>query len=143
MDEFRTTFLYAVVFTDGELRIVVAEGFKSPRPENIQVGRHTIKDVYALDTSENSRLVEVYFSRPIAWQLVDESFTSADEYEIRDDNCALQVLTQSRYLDHVRAHHGWFEDIRGPGTHYRVWTEDEVVDIVACDPPTVGLTTIR
>jgi len=50
---------------------------------------------------------------------------------------ALQVLTQSRYLDYVRANHGWFEDMRGPGKHYRVWTENEVLTSLACEPPTV------
>jgi len=70
--------------------------------------------------------------------LVDESFTAGNDYEVREDKSALQVLTQSRYLDYVRANHGWFEEMgRGPGKHYRVWTENEVIDVVACEAPTV------
>jgi hypothetical protein len=51
----------------------------------------------------------------------------------------LQVLSRSKYLDYVRANHGWFEDMRGPAKHYRVWTENEVVDVIACVAPTFVL----
>ena len=139
LDEFYACFLRAADYSASELRVIVAEGFRAPKPEDINVAGHTIKGTYAVDVSDRSRVAEVRFSRPIAWQLVDESFTAFDEYEVRDDKFAVQVLTQSRYLDFVRAHHGWFADIRGPGKHYRVWTENEVVDVVACEPPIVVL----
>ncbi len=139
LDEFHTSFLHAVVYTERELRILVAEGFRAPEPEDITILGHVIKGTYAIDSSAESRLVEVRFSKPIAWQLVDESFTAGNKYEIHEDEFALQVLTQSRYLDYVRTNHGWFEDVqRGPGKHYRVWTENEVIDVVACEAPTVG-----
>jgi hypothetical protein len=138
LDDFHASFLHATIYTEGELRIIVAEGFRAAEPEDITIGGHVIKGTYAIDTSEESRLVEVRFSRPIAWQLVDESFTAGNDYEVREDKFALQVLTQSRYLDYVKANHGWFEEMgRGPGKHYRVWTENEVIDVVACEDPTV------
>jgi hypothetical protein len=139
LDEFHASFLHAVVYTGAELRIIVAEGFQAAEPEDVTIAGHVIKNTYALNTSEHSRLVEIHFSKPIAWQVVDESFTAGNDYEVREDKFALQVLTQSWYLDYVRANHGWFEDIRAPGKHYRVWTENEVVDVVACEPPTVSL----
>src|SRR4051794_33421854 len=131
LDEFLAAFLHAALYTEGELRIIVAEGFRAAQPEDITVAGHIITGTYAIDTSEESRHVEVRFNRPIAWQLVDESFTAGNEYEVREDKFALQVLTKSRYLDYVLANHGWFQDVgRGPGKHYRVWTENEVVDVV-------------
>jgi hypothetical protein len=139
LDEFDATFLHAAVYVDRELRVIVAEGFRAAQPEDIAIGSYVIKDTYAIDTSEKSRLVEIRFSEPIAWQLVDESFTAGDDYEVREDRFALQVLSRSKYLDYVRANHGWFEDMRGPAKHYRVWTENEVVDVIACVPPTVVL----
>jgi hypothetical protein len=139
LDEFDATFLHAAVYADRELRVIVAEGFRAAEPEDTTIGGHVIKEIYAIDTSEKSRLVEIRFSEPIAWQLVDESFTTWDDYEVRDDRFALQVLSRSKYLDHVRANHGWFEDTRGPAKHYRVWTENEVVDVIACVPPTLLL----
>jgi hypothetical protein len=138
LDEFHASFLHAAIYTEGDLRIIVAEGFRAAEPEDITIGAHVIKGTYAINTSEESRLVEVRFSRPIAWQLVDESFTAGNEYEVREDKFVLQVLKRSRYLDYVLGNHGWFEDMgRGPGKHYRVWTENEVIDVVACEPPTV------
>jgi hypothetical protein len=137
LDEFHASFLHAAVYTEGDLRVIVAEGFRAAEPEDITIGEQVIKGTYAIDTSDKSRLVEVRFNRPIACQLVDESFTAGNDYELREDKFALQVLTQSRYLDYVRANHGWFEDVgRGLGKHYRVWTENEVIDVVACEAPT-------
>src|SRR5215469_14417077 len=134
LDDLYTSFLHAAVYTDGDLRIIVAEGFRAAEPEDITIGEHVIKGTYAINTSEQSRLAEARISRPIAWQLVDEPITSANPYEVCEDRFALQVLTQSRYLDYVRANHGWFKDVgRGPAKHYRVWTENEVIDVVACD----------
>jgi hypothetical protein len=138
LDSFQSSFLHAAIYHEGELLIVVSEGCLAAEPEDITIGGHLIKGTYALNTSENSRYVDVRFNRPIAWQLVDESFTSDDKYEAREDTFALQVLTQSRYLDYVLANHGWFKDVgRGVGKHYRVWTVNEVVDVVATEPPVV------
>jgi hypothetical protein len=139
LDEFHSSFLHAAIYAEGELQVIVAEGFRAAEPEDITIAGHVIRDTYAINTSDESRLVEVRFSRPIVWQLVDESFTVGNDYEVREDRFALQVLTQSRYLDYVRANHGWFEEIRGSGKHYGVWTENKVIDIVSCEPPTVGL----
>lgn len=139
LDEFYTTFLHALVYTDGMLRVVVAEGFRAKEPEDITILGVLLKGTYAVRPLENSRLVEVRFSKPIAWQMVDESFTVADKDEERDDNSKLQVLGRSKYLAFVRANHGWFEDIHGPGKHYCVLTENEIVDVVACEPPTIRM----
>jgi hypothetical protein len=141
LDDLYTAFLHAAVYTDGELRIIVTEGFRATEPEDITIGEHIIKGTYALNTSEQSRLIEVRFCRPVAWQLVDESFTAFDKYEVHEGAFALQVLTQSRYLDYVRDNHGWFNEVgrRGSSKHYRVWTENEVIDVVACQDPKVDL----
>ena len=136
LDEFHTSFLHAVAYTKGVLRIIVSEGFRSAEPEEPTSSAHTV--MYSLNTSKESRLVEVLFNRPISWQLVNESFTAGDDYEVREDKFALQVLTQSRYLDYVRTNHGWFEDAGNPSSkHLRVWTENEVIDVVSCEAPTV------
>jgi hypothetical protein len=73
----------------------------------------------------------------VVWQCVDESWTAFDAYEEREDDGSLQVLTRSRYLDYAHAAHGWFTDMVGPAKHYRVWTQNEVIDVVSFDPPDV------
>ena len=139
IDEFDTSFLRGVMYKDRELRIIVAEGFESPCPEDIEILGHVIKGARSLETSPRSRCVEVLFGRPIAWQMVDESFSHWDEYEIRDDKCKLQIMSQSRYLDFLKAHHAGFDVFHGPVKHYRIWTENEVLEVVAGAPPAIRL----
>ncbi|MFM8494384.1 MAG: hypothetical protein ACKOEM_02510 [Planctomycetia bacterium] len=133
-----TWFLHALVYQDG-LRVIVAEGFVGDQTEDLQIGDHTIKDLRSINVSDKSRRFEILFPQFVAWQVVNESFTSFDEYEIRDDMGKLQSLSRSAYFDYVNENHGWYKDVIGPAKHYRVWTENEVVDVVACEPPIIQL----
>ena len=136
LDDAKTWFLHKVIYQD-ELRVIVAEGFVGNRKEELRVGGHTIKDLRTIDVNDKSRLFVVRFIHFVAWQVVDESFTSFDKYEQRDDTGMLQSLSRSKYLDYVKDNHGWFENTIGLAKHYRVWTENEVIDVVACEPPLV------
>ena len=136
LDNAETWFLHALVYQN-ELQVIVAEGFVSDLTEDLQIGGHTVKGLRPIDVSDKSRLYEIRFSRFVTWQVVNESFSSFDEYEMRDDTGTLQSLSRSKYLDYVNEHHGWYKDVIGPAKHYRVWTENEVVDVVACEPPTI------
>lgn len=94
---------------------------------------------YAILPAEHGRRVAIIFDRPVVWQCVDESWTTGDEYEEGEGEGALRVLTRSRSLEYVHAAHGWFVDVIGPAKHYRVWTQDEVIDVVSLDPPSLQL----
>jgi hypothetical protein len=139
LDDGYTWFLEFLGYRDDRLAMVVAEGLRTSGPEDIEVAGVVIRDTYALGVTEGSLRVEIRFERLVAWQCVDESWTTFDEYEQRDDFGKLQVLARSRYLDYVNASHGWYADTVGPAAHYRVWTEDEVVDVVAFDPPSLRI----
>ena len=123
LDEGQTWFLESLVYEDG-LTIRLVEGIKGSSPEELKVGdavkRATIK-----------------FGGPVVWQVVDESYTTRDKTELRDTEGYLQVLSKSKYLDYVNENHGWYKDVAGDAAHYRVWTENEVIDVVAHDPPEV------
>lgn len=136
LDEAKSWFLDRLVYTD-KLYVVVVEGIRGTTPEDIHLGPVVIKDTYALEpTAESQRLV-VSFPRTVAWQVVDESYTSQDDSEVRDDMNFLCSLTRSAYLDYVQEHHAGFEAMIGPAVHYRLWTENEVIDVVAHDAPIV------
>ena len=117
--------------------MIVAEGFVYDELEDLRIGEHVIKDTQRIDTNERSRMFSIRFTRLVAWQMVVESFTAFDDYEQRDDTGTLQTLSRSKYPDYVKGSHGWYEDMIGPAKHYRVWTENEVVDVVACESPVV------
>jgi hypothetical protein len=139
LDEFRTWFLHALCYQGGELHVVVVEGFCSTEPEDVEILGLTIRNSFALAASAQSRYVEVRFADTVAWQVLDESYSAFDAYEQAESKCALAVLSRSKYLDYVNACHGWYAEVKGPAKHYRVWTENEVVDVVACREPTVQL----
>lgn len=136
LDEAKSWFVQELRYS-GELQIVLAEGIRASKPEDITIGEHVISGTYALEPRDTSRIVVVTFPCIVAWQLVDESFTAFDEYEQRDDDSFLQILFRSHYLDYIRAHHGWFEDRMHTARQYPLWTENEVIDVIAPDAPHV------
>ena len=138
LDEGKTWYLDHLSYKD-ELTITLIEGTISSESEDVQILNTVIRDCYPIDILSTSRRVLIRFSQYVAWQVVDESFTSFDEYEQRDDKGFLQILARSKYFDYVNASHGWYSDIIGSGKHYRIWTENEVIDIVSCTEPIIDL----
>lgn len=138
LDDGYTWFLDTLGYRGGCLTMVLAEGFRAAGPEDIEIAGVMLRGSYAIRARADSRRVEIRFERLVAWQCVDESWTTFDEYEERDDLNKLQVLARSRYLDHVNASHGWYAEMVGPAAHYRVWMEDEVIEVVSFDPPSLS-----
>jgi hypothetical protein len=135
LDEAESWFLETLTYA-GELTVIVVEGIRSNTPEDKRVGSHVLKGLHAVEAAAGSRRAAIRFPRTIAWQVIDESYTAWDRSEVRDDKGFLVALTQSAYLQYVEAHHGWFKDV-GPAAHYRLWTENEVIDVVAHEEPVV------
>jgi hypothetical protein len=135
LEEAKTWFLHSLSYK-GSLAITLIEGIVGADAEGVAVG-NTVIHTRPVSVLPASRLVLIRFPRYIAWQVVDESFTAFDEYEQRDDESFLQILAKSKYFDYVNANHGWYADIIGAGKHYRVWTENEVIDVVACEEPII------
>lgn len=140
LDEARMWQLHAVLYQD-ELRLILTEMFvgeaDATRTDPNPAVQKLLRDSRPIETQDDSRMMSVRFPQSITWQVVDESFTTWDDNEERDDKSVLQVLTRSKYLDYVNANHGWYRDILGEAKHYRVWTSDEVVDVVSCEEPVV------
>jgi hypothetical protein len=136
LDDAHSWFLHELIFAD-ELRLVLAQGIAASEPEDITIGEHVISGTRALEPRATSQIVVVTFARVVAWQRIDESFTALDDYDERDDTSFIQILSRSHYLDYVRAHHGWFEDRMPTAKLYRVWTENDVIDVVSPDAPRV------
>jgi hypothetical protein len=136
LDDAHSWFLHELRYTD-ELRLVLAEGIAATEAEDIPIGEHVISGTRALEPRPSSRIVVVTFTRVVAWQRVDESFTARDSYDERDDTSFIQKLSRSNYLDYIRTHHGWFADRMPTAKLYRVWTENDVVDVISPDVPRV------
>ena len=136
LDNAKSWFLEKLDYSD-EIGVVVVEVIRGDSPEEFRVGEQVVRDAYPLEPRAGSRKFIVKFFRPVAWQVVDESYTSREGAEVRDDDCFLQVLSNSPYLDYVSKHHGWYVETVGPAKHYRLWTENNVIDVIAHDEPHV------
>lgn len=140
LDDGYTWYLRGILNED-DLTIVVVEGSISDVSEDIIAGDHNLGQGHRIDVSEDGRSVAIRFDHRavVAWQVVNESYTAFDKYEVREGTYKLQTITRSKYLDYVNASHGWYDAIIGPAKHYRIWAEDDVVDVVATQPPIVEL----
>ena len=130
-------FLERLTETEGALRLLLAEGRVGP--EGSFPVRETVVEGTQLVTVEgDSRRFTLVFAKAAAYHVIDESYTAWDDYEQRDSTeDAIQVLSRSRWLDYLHAHHAWmFESVSGL-KHYRVWTYHAVVEVLAPDEPTV------
>ncbi len=132
--------VHAIVYQD-DLQLILAEMFvgelDGTRVDPNPIVQKALRATRPIEIREDSRLMVVRFAQAIAWQVVDESFTAWDDYEERDDKSVIQVITRSRYLDYVHQNHGWFQETIGPASLYRVWTANDVIDVVARKPPTI------
>ncbi len=136
LDEGYSWFLEKILYQD-ELELVLVEA-RLGIEQDLDIGDIKIEGVKSIETCSQSRVVKIKFENAIAWQCLNESYSSFDEYEERDKEGKLQVITRSRYLDYVNKNHGWYEDVTGDtGCHYRIWTEDEVIDVVSTELPKI------
>tara|TARA_R110001583_G_scaffold12279_4_gene54610 strand:- start:2159 stop:2605 length:447 start_codon:yes stop_codon:yes gene_type:complete len=120
------------------LTVNVIEGFVSSETESIEISEGNVMDnVRSIDILDKSRKFKVEFDSPIAWQNVDESFTAFDKAEIINNKGVIQEIKNSEYLKYVRENHGWFEPHQGTAIQYRIWTENDVVDIVTTEEPQI------
>jgi hypothetical protein len=140
LDEARMWQVHAIVYQD-DLQLILAEMFvgeaDDTRVDPNPVVQKILRASRPIEVRDDSRLIVVRFSQAVAWQVVNESFTSWDEYEERDDKSVIQIITRSKYLDYVHQNHGWFRETIGPAKLYRVLTANEVIDVVACEFPTI------
>lgn len=136
LDEGQTWFLESLVYKD-RLTIGLVEGIKVTSPGELKVGDAVIENLFPIEVTDSSRRTTITFENPVAWQVVDESYTTWDETEVRDTEGYLQVLSKSQYLDYVNENHGWYKDVAGDAAHFRVWTENEIIDVVANNRPEV------
>lgn len=139
LDNCKTLFLYGLLYNES-LQLFVSEGFVLDEKQSIKVGKATIDDLKPIERTANGRQykVEFDFHDLINFQVINESYTTFDESEVRDTDGFLQVISGSKYLSFVENNHGWYKDvIDHEGKHYRLWTEDEVIDIISIKEPKI------
>lgn len=106
--------------------------------QNAEIAGSTINNVYPLQAGEDSLLTRVSFSDLLAWQCLNESATTDFQGDVYESSGFLAVLSSSAYLSYVLSNHGWYVEVQErPVRHYRVWSENEILDVVSFGAPVI------
>ena len=124
-------FLEAAVY-DGHLTLQLAEALPSDTTDGRMVG-DAVVETHPLEVTEASRCYDLRFEAPTAWQVVDEEVTG----ERAPGVPVVELLEDSPYLGFIRESCGWFSEGEGRVRHWRVWTLEEVVDVVSTAEPSL------
>ena len=123
---------------EGELTIKLTELVLSDSKTDLNIGNgEKIKDLNSLEQTTNSRKFKVEFKEVVFHQVVDESYCTWDNYEIRDGKDILQELSKSRYLDFVNENFPFYSALDRKGKHYRLIASTEVIDVISYDKPII------
>ncbi len=136
LEDCYTLFLEKLVY-DGKLQILVCAGIVADKIETMMIGDVEMEGCRRILKADQFYLIE--FPSVIFWQLIDESYSSFDSGEKRDDNGKfINTISSSKYQDYLNETHGWYKYSFAETKMYRIWTEDDVVEVVSSEPPIVS-----
>lgn len=91
------------------------------------------------EVGDSNALAKVEFEDVLCWQCFDESADLLDKGMVIDEGGFISTIKTSKYLNYVVDDFGWFMERQPPVKHYRVWSEDDVVDVIAYQAPKVKI----
>lgn len=131
--------LERIEYSNG-LDIYLRELKRGPMQDAEIAGSAIIKNVYPLRSDESCLAARVSFSDLLAWQCLNESATTDFSGDVQESAGFLSVLSSSAYLSYVLSNHGWYVEVqKRPVRHYRVWSENEILDVVSFGAPAIEL----
>lgn len=84
----------------------------------------------------NENTYEIYFDNYVMYQVRNESFVAFDKDEIRCGK-RLIVFEKSKLLDYVKKVIWADENYFGGHTHYGIYTENQIIDVISQIEPKV------
>jgi len=105
-------------------------------PESLVIGDKNLGDSYPVEFDEESPMIQINFERYIGYSVLNESFTSWDDYQVFLGK-SFRIYSKSRYLDFISVATFASEDYPGPFKHYGIVCYDHIIDVVACHEPVV------
>ena len=140
LDKSYTWFLDRITY-ENALKVYLQEGLQGKKADII-IGNTNLGTGTPIQKSDKSKRACIEFDQILSWQCIDESATTCDKAEISDSGKFISTLRRSAYLDFILAEHKWYIDLNGPVTMYRIWTENDIVEVVAYAPPVVEILNI-
>jgi hypothetical protein len=119
------------------LRIFVERCRVSQQGEDIELGKHIIKDVHQIEVDEELPIVQLEFCSYVSYSIINESFTVLDDYEIFE-GYSFRIFKKSRYLDFINK--GTIVKDIFPEeelVHYEIACLDHIIDVISFNEPKV------
>jgi len=120
------------------LRILITEAKASSETEDIDLGTAKITDAHPIVSDETCNEYEIIFWSYIAYTVLNESYTTADESETFSGRF-FRVYSKSHFLDYVRLATFATADYPGKFTHYEIVCLDHIVEVVSVDEPEIKI----
>lgn len=136
LDTGHSWLLESLIYRDA-LQVHVVEGIRSAEPEKLKIAGVDLGEGYAIDVNEESRHFSVVFEDVIAYQVLNESYTSCDEYEIKTEG-VLCRYERSHYLDFIRSS-TLIDSLRANAyTHFALTLQDDIIDVITESEPRIN-----
>lgn len=127
--------------SENQLVLEVTPSFTSNVEEEISVGDKILKGRRMTPDKDGPRF-QLFFHNYVAYQVINESFPDSDEGELlkKGDRWTFVVFAKSNYLDFILKETiaGFIlpiDEIR----HYRLYTQNHIVHVIAADEPEIEL----
>lgn len=147
LDEAESWQLRELRFRDFALELTLIELHSEPAPTGAPPLRpqertrltdaisDLLKGARHLTPKPGGRIATVWFERVLTHRVTDESFTAADNADVVEGKGKLMVFTRSRFLDLFNLNGLAPAVAKGAYQHYCIWTEHQVVDVIATTAP--------
>ncbi len=132
------TWFFEKVKYENTLKVWLLEGIQRPK-EEILIGESSLGLGNKIETSKGAKIAIIEFSSLLSWHCIDESATTYNKGEISEGGKFLNTLSKAAYLEYVKSECQWYIDINSPVKQYRIWTENEIIEVVAYTPPTLEI----
>jgi len=111
--------------------------YKSWINTKITLDSHLVVEAEELGNDKVKAKIE--FNDFLCWQCFDESASVQDKDEIIDSKGFISTISKSRYLDYANLAFGWYMDIKPPVKLYRIYSEDDIVEVITYQEPKVTI----
>jgi hypothetical protein len=108
---------------------------------NAEISLDTHLAITLRSISSEQVFAKIEFDNFLCWQCYDESASIPDESEVVESPGFVSVITKSRYYDYAISDFGWYMELQSPVKLYPIWSEDDIVEVVAYSAPKVSVHT--
>ena len=137
INEHRYLDLTAITEHEENALLLRIEEARAERPaDDVTINGHTITDLTAIETTDSCAAYDIRFDTYISYAVRNESYVSADAYE-QHDTGLFCVYTRSHFLDFIKSSTFATNDYPGAFIHYGFHCLNHIVDVAACDPPSI------